>query len=410
MVLSNHTYVLLEDNSLWSMGNNEYGQLGIGKMGDTYHTPQKIMENVLAVTNGAHHGIILDYRGRLFGVGDNRFGQLGIESKGEYFPKEVDLKQYMLDADGNKIPRLDSKGLVLKDTMGATLYKFEYVTFVQITAGANHSAALDKDGNVWITGASNKFQSAPFESTISFNVPYVQNWTKLVIIDTDTGLKVKCCDVQCGHDFTMVLSDDRKSLYGWGCNDRGELGLGESISTSNPRKILAAIDQDTVLRLVNLQQTGQLNNSALVTAALTDMTTVVSGVPITKAPLDRLEPNKFIKIQVVSRTTFALENDGTLWTWGYWGDFINAWPKKLFENVVDFDASNDKVYVKAYNTDISNSAYTKSIPIWLDGYGTTLDLTKDLSFYETKTNKVRMVTPNTFMQVVTLESGWEKVY
>lgn len=411
MVLSNHAYILLEDNSLWSMGDNESGQLGIGKWGDTYHTPQKIMENVLSVSNGAQHGIILDYRGRLYGVGDNKYGQLGLGSKQEFFPREIPIKQYALDTNGQKIPKLDKDGNPVTDAMGAVIYTFSYVTFVQISAGAYHSAALDKDGNVWLTGAAEKYQTFPFETNVlTTGVQYVAKWTKAKLIDPDTGLEIKASHVECGFDFTVIVSRDNKKIYGWGCNERGELGIGEELTTANVKPILTAIDQDAVLRLVNLQETGQLNNTGLVNAALTDTTTTTTGTPITDAPVDRLESNYFRKIEIVGRTSFALENDGTLWSWGYWGDFINAWPKKLFENVVHFDVSNDKVYVKIYNTNVTNNGYTKEVPLYPDTYGRNLDVTPDLTFFEEKTNKVRLITPNKFMKCITKEAGWEKIY
>jgi alpha-tubulin suppressor-like RCC1 family protein len=102
---SNHTMILTTDNELYACGSNNYGQLGLGdrnarntftkvdiptmrreqsshpttscnKVGSKI---QRICDsNVLSVTCGARHTIIITKNNELYSCGDNDYGQLGL--------------------------------------------------------------------------------------------------------------------------------------------------------------------------------------------------------------------------------------------------------------------------------------------------------------------------------------------
>jgi len=65
------------DGTLWSMGNNEYGQLGTGDEVDQ-SSPQEVVGDVVAIAAGEDHTLFLDSDGALWGMGQNYFySQLG---------------------------------------------------------------------------------------------------------------------------------------------------------------------------------------------------------------------------------------------------------------------------------------------------------------------------------------------
>jgi len=71
------TLALKTDNSLWSWGNNYFGQLGNGT-NTTSCLPLKIMEDVIAVSAGENHTAAIKIDGSLWVWGSNKYGQLGL--------------------------------------------------------------------------------------------------------------------------------------------------------------------------------------------------------------------------------------------------------------------------------------------------------------------------------------------
>ena len=76
-----HTVVLKNDGSIWSCGKNEYGQLGLG---DTdiisifTQVTTNINSDVKQITCGSYHTFILKNDDSLWSCGDNEYGQLGL--------------------------------------------------------------------------------------------------------------------------------------------------------------------------------------------------------------------------------------------------------------------------------------------------------------------------------------------
>ena len=74
------TFFIKEDGSLWGMGSNSYGKLGI-EVSESSTTPIKISDDVIDVATGENHTLFLKTDGSLWGMGLNSSGQLG---KGDY--------------------------------------------------------------------------------------------------------------------------------------------------------------------------------------------------------------------------------------------------------------------------------------------------------------------------------------
>jgi len=73
-----HTMVIRTDGSLWTWGQNRYGQLGDGTTTRTEReSPVRIMEDVVAVSAGRHYSMAIQSDGSLWAWGVNGYGQLG---------------------------------------------------------------------------------------------------------------------------------------------------------------------------------------------------------------------------------------------------------------------------------------------------------------------------------------------
>ncbi len=85
-----HTIFSKADGSLWTMGNNEYGQLGIGFAPAMTNQPQEIVSSgVTSVAAGAGTSLFR-VGGSLWAMGNNYFGELGDGSTNNHaFPEKV---------------------------------------------------------------------------------------------------------------------------------------------------------------------------------------------------------------------------------------------------------------------------------------------------------------------------------
>lgn len=106
MLLGEQCYLLTTDNKLYAWGMNQHGQLGLG---DTEHklTPQLSHEGVDKIfihniDNSAMQAFILTLDGTLKAVGQNRYGQLGIGNK--------DDQKTWVDVPLNGVTKVSSGG------------------------------------------------------------------------------------------------------------------------------------------------------------------------------------------------------------------------------------------------------------------------------------------------------------
>src|SRR6185503_2320680 len=74
----NHTLALKSDGTLWTWGDNQYGQLGDGSTMDR-KVPVQVttLSNVVAMAAGQYHSLAVTACGQVYAWGRNTNGQLG---------------------------------------------------------------------------------------------------------------------------------------------------------------------------------------------------------------------------------------------------------------------------------------------------------------------------------------------
>ena len=185
------TVALKADGTLWAWGNNNYSQLGDGT---TVHKVRPVQIGTdtdwASISVGSRHTIALKADGTLWAWGNNDFGQLGYVS---YSVKRVPVQ---IGAENN---------------------------WVSVSAGALFSTALKADGSLWTWGYNNYGQLGD-GSTIGVS------WPVQVGRDTDWS------SVFVGWGHVLALKENG-SLWGWGDNSMGQLGDGTTMNRNVPSTI-----------------------------------------------------------------------------------------------------------------------------------------------------------------------------
>ena len=181
-----HTVGLGKDMTLWAWGNNSHGQLGDNTTSDRSE-PVRIGTDSRwsAVSAGEYHTVALNWckdcwtSNSLWAWGSNEHGQLGNGST-ENKPAPVQIGTDK--------------------------------TWVKVSAGSNHAAALKKDGTLWAWGRNTKGQLG-------------DGTTKDKSSPVRVGMDTKWVSISAGATHTLAMKAD-DSLWSWGANDHGQLGDG----------------------------------------------------------------------------------------------------------------------------------------------------------------------------------------
>lgn len=94
-------------------------------------------------------------------------------------------------------------------------------TWVTAAAGEAHTVAIKSDGSLWAWGSNSRGQ---------LGTPAVASYTATPVrVGTDTNWR----QIAAGNDFTLAIKTDG-SLWAWGDNTAGQLGLGDVTRRSEP--------------------------------------------------------------------------------------------------------------------------------------------------------------------------------
>ena len=297
-----HAVALKADGTVWTWGNNNSGQLGLGDRNQKV-SPTKVptLENIVDIAVGVNSTIALKADGTVWGFGYNGSGQLGNQKTAiQKTPSQVITK------DGINLENI-----------------------VKIVGGNDslyRTVALDKFGNVWAWGISYGTTAQKIEgleNIIDISTKYVVKADgKVIELANNKELALEnIVRVEEGSGNALFLTKDGKG-YGIGENSNGELGNGNIKDSKTPTKIL---NEDGSNELTGIKQLSAGKQASM--AILENGDTYVWGSNnnyklATMQKEKQLYPKKNEIIGTAFDSSMGVDNaaiidtEGFIYTWG----------------------------------------------------------------------------------------------
>ena len=251
-----HTLAVGSDGTLWAWGDQSQGRLGDGctifiECADST-SPIRIgtATNWSAVAAGFDFSVGLRSDGTLWVWGNNSGGELGLDDFPN-FNNRIEPTRFGAATNWSAVVVGLNSILALKED--GTLWEWgRILPFGQIGTATNwtaiaiggHTLALKSDGTLWAWGSNGAGQLGD-GTTVEWTVPTqvcgdydAENSNCLAAMNSVVSIAA-------GHAYSLAVKADG-TLWAWGFNDFGQLGLGDFISRTTPARVGSAADWSTV--------------------------------------------------------------------------------------------------------------------------------------------------------------------
>lgn len=360
--------ILKADGTVWTWGNNQYGQLGNGEVENVNISEAKQvigingngkLENIKQISVGSFSVAALTNDGRVVAWGRNTFGQLGRQDN-----IDSGIPSYVVDETGKQITDI-----------------------LQISAGASHMLAVTKQGEVLAWGLNNYGElgintASTSSSNAEYKRMYAVNVKKLVEVTDDEGTTTNQLvnldnikQVSGGTDFSVALTNDGE-VYTFGLGNHGQLAnnatsnssVAIKVSISDVQKVDAgglqviALKKDGSVWSWGMNRYGNLGiatSSTSSTNAAYRKTVPVQVVVAASNPLTDI-----VDISSIAESSYALTSDGRVYGWG-----LNT-----SAQLGDFTTSNKTIATKMVT---HGKEEIKNIKLLADGQNTSGNLIAD---------------------------------
>ncbi|OGG62751.1 hypothetical protein A3C87_01445 [Candidatus Kaiserbacteria bacterium RIFCSPHIGHO2_02_FULL_49_34] len=267
-----HSLAIKSNGALYAWGYNLYGRLGLG---DTTNrtTPTQVGSdtNWSKIAAGDIFSLAIKTDGTLWTWGYNGYGQLG----------------------------LGDTTLRSSPTQVGTATDWS-----SVVAGERHSFAIKTDGTLWAWGYNGHGQLGFGNTATGPTTP------------TQVGSDTNWSKIAAGQYYSHAIKTDG-TLFSWGINGYGQLGLGDTTLRSSPTQVGIATDWSSVVA-------GERHSFAI----KTDGTLYAWGYNGSGRLGLGDVTNRNVPTLVGTATdwssatagfdhSLAIKTDGTLWVWGY---------------------------------------------------------------------------------------------
>ena len=208
---------IAEPGTAWSFGNNSCGQCGVDSIEDAVKEPQRVqsLAKWAAAALGDSHGVGASSDGTVYTWGLNDRGQCACKTRG----------------DGDDVLRLPTRVASLDSSPPAT----------SVSCGFEHTACV-VDGGGLLTWGSNEYgqlgTSVPpcGQASTSEDKAIADELSVWKPRPVRSLRSVSVVSVVCGHFHTLCLTF-QGSVYAWGSNSCGQLGLGDCEDRGSPQLV-----------------------------------------------------------------------------------------------------------------------------------------------------------------------------
>ncbi|MFZ1704475.1 MAG: T9SS type A sorting domain-containing protein [Saprospiraceae bacterium] len=317
----NHTVAIHSDGTIWSWGNNQYGQLGDGTS-VSRNIPGRVNneKDWKQISAGEDYSLAIKIDGSLWVWGRNEYGVLGdgtnisrnspkrIGTDSDW--KQVSAAKYQSGAIkidgtvwvwGNNTYGQLGEGQGINHSLPNKLMNFSQCK--QISAGYLFYTFLKDDGSLWSQGVNSYGQLG--------DGTYIDS-TKPVRVGSSNAWSF----ISCGGFHNLALQQD-STLWAWGRGEDGRLGLGSLLNQPEPKKlgtskdwkqVAAGYDHSMAIKYAGTlwgwgsNYSGQLGLGSNVRKDIP--TRVIAG-----SEWDYVDAGEL-------RVSVGLKKDGTCWLWG----------------------------------------------------------------------------------------------
>ena len=282
-----HVLAIGSNGILYSWGRNDHGQLGDGTTTDRYQ-PQPVKDTsgqpfkAVQVSAGVADSAAIDSENRVYTWGSESTGkgQAPAYSTARKNPTpaadpdnpgqtlravQVSLNwsfAMALDADGNVYTwGYNTNGQLGNNTSDSTNYaanpaRLPNQSFqaTQISAGSWNALAIDTEGNTWTWGYNRYGQLGDGSTSDKYKPQTVQN-------PTNTSQSLKATQISAGVNHSLAVGQDG-SLWAWGWNSNGQLGIGSTVNQNKPALIKDPANNAQAFEAVR-SSSGQLHSLAI---------------------------------------------------------------------------------------------------------------------------------------------------
>lgn len=224
----NHLFVL-KNRKLYACGDNKYGQLGLGDFETRNNFCEVSVKNIVKVSCGNYHSIILSRNGYVYSTGNALYGALGLgqyENLNEFRQVKIPEPIYDIACNDHSTFALSRSGTLYSwgknssGQLGLCDYENRYQpckvnidNVEKIFCGRHHMFVLTRHNNLFSTGYNDDGQ-------LGLNHTYKVNSSRRIFLND-------VVDISCDDDHSVILTKSGK-LLGSGSNRFSQLGNRET--------------------------------------------------------------------------------------------------------------------------------------------------------------------------------------
>ena len=200
---------------------------------------------------------------------------------------------------------------------------------VKIASGANHVVILTAKHELYTFGSGEQGQLGRISE--HFSVRGGRKGIKLLLTPTMVRFRkmrgnaeTKFCDIFCGSFNTFAVTTDRKTIYAFGLNNFGQLGVGDNVNHFAPQTFKFIPQQNLLSETSQLKISGDQHHTLMCLGGRVYVMgrSEYGRLGLGENPTDKILPTEvpdFGSVHTVatgSSCSFAVTDEGKLYSWG----------------------------------------------------------------------------------------------